>query len=45
MVRICAELEALGRDGDISIAPSLVADLESEFDPVREALLSEDSKG
>ncbi|MDB5602234.1 MAG: domain S-box protein [Xanthobacteraceae bacterium] len=45
MVRICAELEALGRDGDISIAPSLVADLENEFDPVREALLSEDSKG
>ena len=29
MVRICAELEALGENGDIGGAPSLVADLES----------------
>jgi CheY-like chemotaxis protein/HPt (histidine-containing phosphotransfer) domain-containing protein len=45
MVRVCGELEAFGRDGDISIVPSLVADLESQFDSVRDALLSEDVIG
>jgi len=45
MVRVCGELEALGRDGDVSIVPSLVADLESQFDSVRDALLSEDATG
>jgi signal transduction histidine kinase/DNA-binding response OmpR family regulator len=45
MVRVCAELEAFGRDGDISIVPSLVADLERQFDSVRDALLSEDATG
>jgi CheY-like chemotaxis protein/HPt (histidine-containing phosphotransfer) domain-containing protein len=45
MVRVCAELEAFGRDGDVSIVPSLVADLESQFNSVRDALLSEDATG
>jgi signal transduction histidine kinase/DNA-binding response OmpR family regulator/HPt (histidine-containing phosphotransfer) domain-containing protein len=45
MVRVCGELEAFGRDGDISIVPSLVADLERQFDSVRDALLSEDATG
>jgi signal transduction histidine kinase/CheY-like chemotaxis protein/HPt (histidine-containing phosphotransfer) domain-containing protein len=45
MVRVCGELEAFGRDGDVSIVPSLVADLESQFDSVRDALLSEDATG
>jgi hypothetical protein len=45
MVRVCGELEAFGRDGDVSIVPSLVADLESQFDSVRDALLSEDVTG
>src|ERR1700724_1753210 len=39
MVRVCGELEALGQDGDVSIVPSLVADLESQFNSVRDALL------
>ena len=43
MVRICAELQVLGEAENISIAPSLVADLESQFGPVRDALLSEDT--
>jgi signal transduction histidine kinase/DNA-binding response OmpR family regulator len=41
MVRICAELQVLAEDGNIGIAPSLVADLERQFDPVRDVLLSE----
>jgi two-component system sensor histidine kinase/response regulator len=45
MVRVCGELEALGQDGDISIVPSLVADLESQFASVRDALLCEDATG
>ncbi len=43
MVRICTELQVLGEAENISIAPSLVADLESQFGPVRDALLSEDA--
>jgi signal transduction histidine kinase/DNA-binding response OmpR family regulator len=45
MVRVCTELEELGRDGDISIVPSRFADLESQFSSVRDALLSEDETG
>ncbi|MBR1147720.1 hybrid sensor histidine kinase/response regulator [Bradyrhizobium sp. AUGA SZCCT0431] len=45
MVRICAELQELGEAENIGIAPSLVADLERQFEPVRDALLSEDAKG
>jgi len=45
MVRVCGELEALGQDGDVSIVPSLVADLESQFNSVRDALLCEDVTG
>ena len=45
MVRVCGELEALGQDGDVSIVPSLVADLESQFNSVRDALLCEDATG
>ena len=41
---ICAELEALGRLGDLAHAPVLVARLEAEFDRVREALTAELSK-
>jgi signal transduction histidine kinase/DNA-binding response OmpR family regulator len=41
MVRICAELQVLGEAENISIAPSLVADLESQFGSVRDAILSE----
>jgi signal transduction histidine kinase/CheY-like chemotaxis protein/HPt (histidine-containing phosphotransfer) domain-containing protein len=43
MVRVCGELEAVGQD--ISIVPSLVADLESQFNSVRDALLCEDATG
>jgi CheY-like chemotaxis protein/HPt (histidine-containing phosphotransfer) domain-containing protein len=45
MVRVCGELEAFGQEGDISIVPSLVADLESQFNSVRDALLCEDATG
>lgn len=45
IVRICAELEELGENGDIGTAPSLVADLERTLDPVRDALLSENVTG
>jgi HPt (histidine-containing phosphotransfer) domain-containing protein len=45
MVGVCGELEALGQVGDISIVPSLVADLESQFNSVRDALLCEDVTG
>jgi signal transduction histidine kinase/CheY-like chemotaxis protein/HPt (histidine-containing phosphotransfer) domain-containing protein len=45
MVRVCGELEAFGRDGDVSIVPSLVADLECQFHSVRDALLSKDATG
>jgi HPt (histidine-containing phosphotransfer) domain-containing protein len=41
MVQICGELETLGENGDIGSAPSLVADLEQQFDPVYDVLLSE----
>jgi signal transduction histidine kinase/DNA-binding response OmpR family regulator len=41
MVRICGELQVIGEAENISIAPSLVADLESQFGSVRAALLSE----
>lgn len=43
MVRICAELETLAESGDVSIAPSLIADLERQFEPVRDVLLSDDN--
>jgi two-component system, sensor histidine kinase and response regulator len=43
MVRICAELQLLGEAGNIGIAPSLFADLESQFGLVRAALLSGDA--
>jgi signal transduction histidine kinase/CheY-like chemotaxis protein/HPt (histidine-containing phosphotransfer) domain-containing protein len=45
MVRICGELQVLGEAENIGIAPSLVADLESQFGSVRAAILSEDAKG
>ncbi len=45
MVRICAELQVLGEAEDVRIAPSLITDLEIQFEPVRDALLSEDAKG
>ena len=45
MVRICSELQVLGEAEDIGIAPSLVADLESEFGSVRDAILSEGATG
>src|SRR5260370_3282216 len=45
MVRICTELQVIGEAENISIAPSLVADLESQFGLVRDALLSEDTTG
>jgi signal transduction histidine kinase/DNA-binding response OmpR family regulator len=45
MVRICEELQVLGEDENISIAPSLVADLESQFGSVRDAILSEGATG
>jgi signal transduction histidine kinase/DNA-binding response OmpR family regulator len=45
MVRICEELQVLGEDENISIAPSLVADLESQFGSVRDAILSEEAAG
>jgi CheY-like chemotaxis protein/HPt (histidine-containing phosphotransfer) domain-containing protein len=45
MVRICAELQVLGEAENISIAPSLVADLESQFGSVRDAILSEGATG
>src|SRR5260370_831292 len=45
MVRVCGELDTLGRDGDVSVAPPLVADLDSPFNSVRDALLSEDAIG
>jgi CheY-like chemotaxis protein/HPt (histidine-containing phosphotransfer) domain-containing protein len=41
MVRICAELQVLGEAENISIAPSQVADLESQFGSVRDEILSE----
>jgi len=44
MARICAELEVLGEAQNIGIAPSLVADLESQFESVRDALLSKRAK-
>jgi signal transduction histidine kinase/CheY-like chemotaxis protein/HPt (histidine-containing phosphotransfer) domain-containing protein len=45
MVRICSELQVLGETENIGIAPSLIADLENQFGPVRDALLSEDTTG
>ena len=42
MVRICTQLEALGECGDIGMATSLIADLEQQFGPVRDTLLSKD---
>jgi len=45
MVRICAELQVLGEAENIGIAPSLVADLESQFGSVRDAILSEGATG
>jgi CheY-like chemotaxis protein/HPt (histidine-containing phosphotransfer) domain-containing protein len=44
MARICAELEVLGEAHTIGIAASLVADLESQFESVRDALLSKHAK-
>jgi signal transduction histidine kinase/DNA-binding response OmpR family regulator len=45
MVRICDELQVLGEAENIGIAPSLVADLESQFGSVRDAILSEGATG
>ena len=45
MVRICDELQVIGEAENISIAPSLVADLESQFGSVRDAILSEEATG
>jgi signal transduction histidine kinase/DNA-binding response OmpR family regulator len=45
MVRICDELQVLGEAENIGIAPSLVADLESQFGSVRDAILSEGAVG
>ncbi|WP_334398009.1 hybrid sensor histidine kinase/response regulator [Bradyrhizobium sp. AZCC 2289] len=41
MVRICAELQMLGEAENISIAPSLIANLESQFGSVRAEILSD----
>jgi signal transduction histidine kinase/CheY-like chemotaxis protein/HPt (histidine-containing phosphotransfer) domain-containing protein/HAMP domain-containing protein len=44
MVRTCAELETLGRSGDVGVAPQLIADLERQFNVVSTALQSEIAK-
>jgi hypothetical protein len=38
MAAICARLERIGRSGSTQGAPELVAALEAEYPPVREAL-------
>lgn len=45
MVRIRAELQVLGEAENIGLAASLVADLESQFGSVRDAILSEGTAG
>jgi HPt (histidine-containing phosphotransfer) domain-containing protein len=40
MASICGELEALGQSGDLKSVPDLLAQLNAEFDRVREALSS-----
>ena len=44
MVRACIELETLGGNGDMGIAPQLVADLERQFDLVSTVFQSEVAK-
>jgi signal transduction histidine kinase/CheY-like chemotaxis protein len=41
MAAICAELEVIGRSGDLSLAPTLISQLEEEFGRVRAALEKE----
>jgi CheY-like chemotaxis protein/HPt (histidine-containing phosphotransfer) domain-containing protein len=44
MVRVCTELETLGKNGDVGIAPQLLSDLDRQFDLASTVLRSEIAK-